>query len=254
MITAEEALARADAWVNGDATADRRDVGIYEFDLGYVVWGVEPPRAEVTRPPETIGTAVGVIDRETGELTAWPPLPAPAVAEQYTRRREAEARFPADVLAELRRAGWQPGRDVAPAVTGWIDSVVRALPLEEGESLEPFPAARAALDEFGGLRVAPRHVYPFAFQPTGHFPDLELFLGLGGMIGRRVFPIGVHADGETDPAELTIDEDGRVFVCDTSGCYFAGQTLDEALTRLVRGVGDTLPEVGRDGTFHLPRS
>jgi hypothetical protein len=60
-------------------------------------------------------------------------------------------------------------------------------------------------------------------------------------------PIGYrHDDG---PSELTIDPAGRVFVSHWSGNYFVAGSADEAIAKLTRGVGNTLPEVRSDGTF-----
>jgi hypothetical protein len=62
-------------------------VGIYEFDLGFVVWPVEPEPADWSRPPPTIGGSVLVIDRETGEPSIWPRLSGPHVARLYRQAR-----------------------------------------------------------------------------------------------------------------------------------------------------------------------
>lgn len=250
MITRDEAETRAQAWVNGDAApADRVEVGVFEFDDGYVVWGMEPEDADPTRPPSTVGSARGVIDRRTGELSVWPPLPVPVVADRYSRSRQASERFPADVLAALRESRWQPGRDVSGDVARWMEHA-RTFPTDSGEPLLLFPAARAALDEFGGLRIEAPGKYPFSFQPADHEPDHELYAGLEEILGKQVFPIGVrHDDG---PSELTIDADGRVFASHWSGSYFVGPTLDEAIGTLVRGAGNQLPLVLADGSFQQP--
>jgi hypothetical protein len=225
MVTRDEAVALAGAWVNGGG-GQRLEVGVHEFDLGYVVWGVEPPSADRTVPPSTVGTARGVVDRATGELTMWPPLPVAVIAEQYAARRAAEQRFPADVLEVLRAAGWQPGH--------------RA---EAGGD-----PARAALAEFGGLRLEPKRAYAFSLYPAaGHEPDLELYEGLAENLGLPLTPIGVrHDDG---PSELTVDPRGRVFASHWSGSYFVADSADEAIVALIRGVGDTLPQVRADGSF-----
>lgn len=96
MITREEALRRADEWVNHGRSAEQRaSVGIHEFDEGYIVWraesGTEPggtTPGERTRPPVTIGGGRGVIDKETGEFSTWPSLPVSTIAEQYKLRRK----------------------------------------------------------------------------------------------------------------------------------------------------------------------
>jgi hypothetical protein len=88
MIDRTSALARAEEWINGDQPADQRcEIGIYEFDRGYVVWAELPRRSDPSRPPESVGAGSGVIDKETGELSVWPPLPAVTVAERYRAGR-----------------------------------------------------------------------------------------------------------------------------------------------------------------------
>ena len=87
MIDREGALARANQWINGDRPADRRcAIGLHELDIGYVVWPEPPPRSDPTRLPEPVGAGSGVIVKETGELSYWPPLPAAMVAERYRIR------------------------------------------------------------------------------------------------------------------------------------------------------------------------
>ena len=77
MVTYEQALAIADAWLNGSAPpGQRREGRTHEFDLGWVVWAVP---AAVTHdplpgssPPDDVGSPYGVVDRHTGELSTWP--------------------------------------------------------------------------------------------------------------------------------------------------------------------------------------
>ena len=86
MFDRDWALARADVLYNSAGEAgERRRTGVYEFDLGYVVWAEEPSRADPTRPPQEVGTACAVVDKESGELTLWPPLPATLIASRYRR-------------------------------------------------------------------------------------------------------------------------------------------------------------------------
>lgn len=88
MITREEALKKADWWINRDVPPEeRQEVGLYEFEHGYVVWGIEPEPVPPAVVPETVGSAAGVIDNETGELSIWPPLPADMIAERYSAKR-----------------------------------------------------------------------------------------------------------------------------------------------------------------------
>ena len=78
------ALARAEALYNPDERAERREVGVHEFGLGFVVWA-EESRTGPTGLPASIGTACAVVDKDSGALSLWPPLPATMIAERYRR-------------------------------------------------------------------------------------------------------------------------------------------------------------------------
>ncbi|MFD7640873.1 hypothetical protein ACFV4P_09470 [Kitasatospora sp. NPDC059795] len=93
MITQEQAVAKAQAWLNeGAPEGTAREVKFREFDLGWVVWAapapleVDPVTGEV-RPPANLGDATGVVDRETGEISTWPSIPIDAVIAVYQERR-----------------------------------------------------------------------------------------------------------------------------------------------------------------------
>lgn len=86
-VTPQMAQAIADAWAGPDGSRG----GVYEFDLGYVVYSRTPAGpVDTTRPPSSLGAGRGVIDKATGELSVWPTLPFDQVAalyrEQDTRR------------------------------------------------------------------------------------------------------------------------------------------------------------------------
>jgi hypothetical protein len=93
----EQALAIADRWLNPEgSTEPRREVRTHEFDLGWVVWAApaEPERDPVTgerRPPAEIGSACGVVDRRTGELTVWPSVPVEEVVRMYRQKNGGAA-------------------------------------------------------------------------------------------------------------------------------------------------------------------
>ncbi len=83
MITREEAEQIAEKWVGDSAPPNVTLIpAVHEFDLGYVVWGRQPPDS-----PPLFGAGRGIIDRETGELTLWPSLPVAVVVEQFRTRR-----------------------------------------------------------------------------------------------------------------------------------------------------------------------
>ena len=87
MITRQVVEERARELFNSSpATPDDVDVGIYEFELGFVVWPVEPEPTDWSRPPSTIGGSVLVFDRN-GTPSVWPRLAAPQVADLYRDRR-----------------------------------------------------------------------------------------------------------------------------------------------------------------------
>ncbi|KDN82104.1 hypothetical protein, partial [Kitasatospora cheerisanensis] len=93
MITQDEALAKAQAWLNEGAPAGaEREVRFREFDLGWVVWAApapleaDPVTGEL-RPPADLGDATGVVDRATGEISTWPSIPIDAVIAVYQERR-----------------------------------------------------------------------------------------------------------------------------------------------------------------------
>jgi hypothetical protein len=185
-----------------------------------------------------------VVDKRTGELTSWPPLPVPVIVAQYRQRTAEQPRFPDDVQAVLTKAGWFPGRSVAADVDRWAAEFT-ARTSANGRRHEFFAAARAALDEFGGLTVQQEGHgeaigrFPFAFYPAhAWFPDPDSYAEFAEQIGRRVFPLGVHDDG---PSELAIDEDGRVFLFHWSDDLLEGDTIDDALVTLIRGAQPRVP-------------
>src|SRR3954468_15993815 len=85
MITLDEAQRIAEKWVSESAPIGSSLTPIVrEFDLGYVVWGKQPPDE-----PPLIGAGRGVIDKDTGELSVWPSLPVDLVITQYRERQAA---------------------------------------------------------------------------------------------------------------------------------------------------------------------
>ncbi|GAA2143569.1 hypothetical protein GCM10009760_30130 [Kitasatospora kazusensis] len=103
MISQEQALGTADVWLNGGrGDGVRREVRHREFDLGWAVWAAPAPleRDPVTgerRPPADLGSACGVVDRQSGELSVWSSIPVDEVIEAY-RLRARPAVGPGNVL------------------------------------------------------------------------------------------------------------------------------------------------------------
>lgn len=88
MITKEEALAKADAQFNGSRPAEeRKEVGIYEFEHGYVAWMNEP--VDERGIPATVGNVNLIIDKQTGELSRGSSLSPDMDAEKYSAKRRA---------------------------------------------------------------------------------------------------------------------------------------------------------------------
>jgi hypothetical protein len=90
MITHEFVLERTRQLFNTAPSAHGPiEVGVYEFDLGFVTWPVEPDPTDWSKPPAMIGGSVIVVDRETGQPSIWPRLAAPQVAELYRAAKNA---------------------------------------------------------------------------------------------------------------------------------------------------------------------
>jgi hypothetical protein len=84
-VSLEQAEAIAVEWVNAGRPDDAQvTAGVYEFELGYIVYPKNAPRTE-------IGTARGIIDKETGECSVWPSLSLEMVADLYRERARKTA-------------------------------------------------------------------------------------------------------------------------------------------------------------------
>lgn len=240
MITRDEALARARTWAAEGHPGGTGEIGLHEFDLGWVAWAMRPAPADPTQPPPETGGQQIVIDRETGDISRWPSLPAEVIAKQYATSRAAEGRFPPDVRSVLEKAGWFPGRDVSAAVGQWEIRFAETL-----AQLPFFPVVRAALCEFGGL-VLPQYGpsgslgggFTSYLHPTGGGVGVEAAEGFAEEYGNAVFPLGNNQDG---PAEIVMDEQGRVFFLHWAEDFFLGAGVDAALVALIRG-NDDWPE------------
>jgi hypothetical protein len=229
VISAVEAQQLARSWALDCLPASKGEVGLYEFESGYVVWPV---------PAQCVDEARAVVDKATGELTRWPSLPVPAVAQRYQRAREARARFPGEVRDVLYDAGWRPGRDVSASVDRWLREVYAEHPAAR-EVLPMFPAARTALAEFGGLRFTQQRRLGYA---GGGFrietwPDagrmvVDLYVGYATEIGGPVFPFAWYEDG---PSDVVVDARGRVYLLHPAGDFLLAGTVDAAITALIWG-------------------
>lgn len=212
------------------------EIRVAEFDSGYIVWRVDAPPADPAVPPPSTGRPTAVIDKRTGAVTPWGSLPTEVVAAQYTAYRAAETRFPPDVRAALEEAGWWPGRNLESAVVSWLN---RPAVLAAVKGIDFSGPARAALIEFGGLRLpqagpngTPGGGFPSRFFPIPQTLATQATREFMTRTGVPVAPIGDHEDG---PADLVIDPDGRVFLLHWANDFVVADSLDAALVWLVRG-------------------
>ncbi|MFI5935193.1 SUKH-3 domain-containing protein [Actinoplanes sp. NPDC051494] len=156
-------------------------------------------------------------------------------------------RFPPEVAWELAGGGWRtrPGPDAAALVQR-----AESVPGRE-HRLTAFPAALAALAEFGGVSpdrwspgIAERVRWYFIGIDTSVDHHADALHELGTMIGARLFPIGAEGFSES---VLAIDEHGRVFALDQGGEWFIADTMDEAMTALL--LGSRTHRIRDDGTW-----
>lgn len=154
-----------------------------------------------------------------------------------------------EVEAVLRENGWVPGTDLSEAGRTAV-ATMSAEVGADGTRHQPFPAAVAALEQFGGLYVVQDGAgvslrrRPFALDPTLAAHCTQTLADLASVLGTRLFPLGVEGDAD---AFLAVDEQGRVFAADPYGEWFLGATVAEAITTLV--VGAQPLRVGDDGTW-----
>ena len=150
-------------------------------------------------------------------------------------------RFPVNVDAALREAGWQPGRWDIKLAEEWADAL-RAHTSPGGHRHSVFPAAVEAWAEFGGLRISPggpgRQIAPATLHLDPlHGLHMARTLGdLGRALDTEVSPLGAETDTQ---ALLAIDTQGRVYALDHTGDWYLGPHIDHALTSLVSGTQPT---------------
>ncbi|MBO0918189.1 SUKH-3 domain-containing protein, partial [Streptomyces laculatispora] len=166
-------------------------------------------------------------------------------------------RFPPDVEAALRSAGWFPGRDVSARQAEWIRRT-NAEMVAKGIPGTVFTALESALAEFGGLTVEPCRpgttvaAFPFTVGGTSVWLNAADTEELRNWLGELTLAFGRDEDG----SELIMGESGCVYLSHPVGGYFRhGAGLDEALVKLVRGIrSPSLEDVPAADTSHLPRT
>ncbi|WP_435794618.1 SUKH-3 domain-containing protein [Micromonospora sediminicola] len=187
---------------------------VEEFDLGYVV--LSTASTDVRALPGDLPTTV--IDKETGEVSTWPRIPAVAVEQMYRQRRPPEPRAPrtvdpaAQLLRELVRL---PTPGAAAHLT--LDGRLHVAQGAKGDvELRHHPLVRAYLDELppghlvrGGERHAEMIVVSDALHDHDHrraadgLPPLTLedarrLLGTSRIEFFRIREAGDPAGGPAD--------------------------------------------------------
>ncbi|MGW5422365.1 SUKH-3 domain-containing protein [Streptomyces sp. NPDC003943] len=153
-------------------------------------------------------------------------------------------RFPVNVDAALREAGWQPGRWDIKLAEEWADAL-RAHVSPGGHRHAVFPAIVEAWAEFGGLRItAPGHGRQIAPATVRVDPLAGLHLArtlgdLGRALDTELAPLGEEVEGSEQRGVLAMDAEGRVYSIDHTGDWYLGADVDTALGTLITGTQPT---------------
>jgi hypothetical protein len=148
---------------------------------------------------------------------------------QWSEQMTDSPEFSADVLGVLRRAGWQPGRRVTDhQIARWQAQLAE---------FELSHAARAVLEEFGGLELRESGPgiecarSPVSFDPTKAAGEGDRCAACESLTG-KVFPLGEICGGHSI---LYINAQGSVFAI-MDDVLFVGDTFAQAMERLLRGM------------------
>ncbi|MBM7790147.1 SUKH-3 domain-containing protein [Tenggerimyces flavus] len=149
----------------------------------------------------------------------------------------SEVPLSAEAAEMLGAPGWSRVRgtdeQTARTVRLICDQVGR-----HGARIESFEAANAVLTAFGGMSVAQHgpgrdlRRRPFTLDPLLAAATAETLADFGGLLGTRLFPLGMEGDHD---AMLAIDESGRIFALDHAGEWFLGDSIEPALAVLMSG-------------------
>jgi hypothetical protein len=156
------------------------------------------------------------------------------------------ARFTERVRQVLVAAGWHEGRDIGRRAEDLLARATAAA-RSEGYGLEAFPAAIAAVREFGSLTVTRGTTgiefrgHGFRIDPSEVAAGFAAFADLERIIGAPTFPLGLDLD---EYGTLALGAEGRVYLLHhTTGFYVVGETLDNALTAWIE-FGELFPSIG----------
>ncbi|WP_371479827.1 SUKH-3 domain-containing protein [Kitasatospora sp. NBC_00315] len=145
------------------------------------------------------------------------------------------------MAADLKTAGWHPGRWQILQAEQWADTLAgHDAPADDpgGVRHSVFPAAVEAWAEFGGLAFesagAGRELArtPFLLDPLCGLHQPRTLADLGRALDTRLAPLGEEMYGR---ALLAIDEAGRVYSLDHTGEWYLGDSVDQAVTTLLLG-------------------
>jgi hypothetical protein len=232
-LTADDAAHIAGPWALQSRPDGGGRVRLYEFDLGFVACPVPPaPLPSLSEgSPAVVGAPRAVIDKYTGELTVMPSLSPTGVAELYRSYRRGDNRFPGVVREVLACSGWTPGRNVSGWIAQWEATLNRpstALGLDAPLSTP----ARAALSEFGGLRLQ-RNGIALAVWPDAGPIHAHRYQRLAACLKAPVGPFARFHDGVSD---LAVAADGRVFLLGIAEQSWVADRIDEALIVVLLGI------------------
>jgi hypothetical protein len=159
----------------------------------------------------------------------WPDWSLDAIEARIAGGR-ADDRFPPYVAAVLEESGWFPGRRLEEQALDDLAAEVAEIPQEDG-ALELHGAARAAVQEFGGLALPAWRGPAIRVAPVpGHTwvaPDADLLQEIHGQ------PFCVLAVGRG--GEYVVARDGWCVNLTPNGEFWGGTTVDDTITRAVTG-------------------
>jgi hypothetical protein len=156
----------------------------------------------------------------------------------YRRRMTPTRDWTEETERRLRAAGWHPERRETAKVEAW------RIALESPEGFCMSAAARAALEELGGLRAAARGPGlecargSFVLDPELAWGEEDRFGGFSRPLAGGMFPLGEVDGGH---AFLGIDEAGVVYTVG-DGISRLGDSVYAALDSILQGRQPTLVE------------